>query len=261
MKMFAGVFIVCALVLGSAGCSAASENQNKEAAASNTAVVSGCTAKQKDEQSKWGLAWYRTSGEAKALYYQGYNIGKKRIDESLRTHVKKKRAIVLDLDETVLDNGPYLTYMVEKGISFGDGWGDWVKKEEAKPLPGALSFLKYADQKGIDIYYISNRSEKYLAATLKNLKKEGIPQAVPSHVLLRKETDSKETRRQTVEKNHELIALFGDNLGDFAKAFDGKGNKARNQEAVRFRSEFGNKFIVFPNPVYGDWDNDLACGS
>ncbi|WMM89555.1 5'-nucleotidase, lipoprotein e(P4) family [Heyndrickxia coagulans] len=261
MNYFAGLLMVFALVLGNAGCSAEGGKQNREAAVMKTVPVAGCTSKQKAEQTKMGVAWYRTSGEARALYYQGYNIGKQRMEESLKTKVKKKRAIVLDLDETVLDNGPYLSYMAEKGISFGSGWGAWVKKAKAKPLPGALSFLKYADKKGIDIYYISNRDEKYMDATLRNLKKEGIPQAVRSHVLLQKGTSSKETRRQVVEKDHDIIALFGDNLGDFFKTFDGKGNKARSLEADRFRHAFGRKFIVFPNPVYGDWEHELPCGS
>ncbi|WP_018664807.1 5'-nucleotidase, lipoprotein e(P4) family [Heyndrickxia acidiproducens] len=258
MKKFAALLAACALVLGAGGCSAARSLNHQEMAVSNT-VTTGCSAKMKAEQSKMGIAWYRTSGEAKALYYQGYALGKMAVDQSLREKVKKKRAIVLDLDETVLDNGPYLSYMAQKGISFGDGWGQWVKKAEAGTLPGALEFLKYADAKGIDIYYISNRSETYLDATLKNLRKEGIPQATASHVLLRKDTASKEERRLSVERNHEIIALFGDNLTDFEKKFDNKEMEARNQDTVRFHAEFGRKFIVFPNPVYGDWDNGIPC--
>lgn len=119
----------------------------------------------------------------------------------------------------------------------------------------AKEFLKYADKKGVDIYYISDRDkEKDLKATQKNLKQQGIPQAKKSHILLKgKDDKSKESRRQMVQKDHKLVMLFGDNLLDFT---DPKEATAESREALieKHKDDFGKKYIIFPNPMYGSWE-------
>lgn len=209
------------------------------------------------EQNTMSILWYQNAGEAKALYYQGYNIGKLRLDEILRKkqyNRSLKPAIVLDIDETVLDNSPYQASFVVNGKGDPFDWGKWFNRAEARLLPGALDFLRYADSRGIEIFYISNRQEAQKAATIKNLQNVGAPQADEDHVLLQQENENgKETRRRHVAKTHDILLLFGDNLGDFS-GFDHLTDKERVAAVDKFKEEFGKKLIVFPNPMYGDWE-------
>jgi 5'-nucleotidase (lipoprotein e(P4) family) len=132
-----------------------------------------------------------------------------------------------------------------------------VQAAKAKAVPGAVDFLTYADQKGVDIYYISGRTTSQLEATIKNLKNLHIPQATKDHVLLTGPKDEgKETRRQKVATNHNVVLLFGDNLSDFS-GFDKKSITDRNKLVEEQKEAFGQKLIVFPNPMYGDWEGAI----
>ena len=70
------------------------------------------------EQQIMADAWYQTAGEVKVLYHQAYNIGKMKLDAALVKGSEKKTAIVLDLDETVLDNSPYQAMTVKEKKGF-----------------------------------------------------------------------------------------------------------------------------------------------
>ncbi|WP_285846591.1 5'-nucleotidase, lipoprotein e(P4) family [Priestia koreensis] len=232
-------------------------------------VMSGCTlqseAKKINLDTHYELtnqqimadAWYQTAAETRALYYQGYNIGTLRLEEALKKGTKKKPAVVLDLDETVLDNSPYQASAVKTGKLFPYNWDKWVQQAEAKALPGAIDFLNRANKSGVDIYYISNRGADQLDATLKNLKMVGAPQAVREHVLLQQPNQpGKEPRRKEVMKDHDILLYFGDNLSDFS-GFDHQNVTQRNWNADAMHALFGQKLIVFPNPMYGDWEGAL----
>lgn len=212
------------------------------------------------EQNTMSVLWFQKSGEAKALYYQGYYLGKLRLDEILSKKPKRnglKPAIVLDIDETVLDNSPYHAWMVQTGKGDPIDWSDWFNRAEAKPLPGALDFLKYAESRGVEIFYISNRKEAHKEATIKNLQMVGAPKADKEHVLLQQKKEiGKEIRREQVAKDYDIVLLFGDNLGDF-KGFDQLSVADRMKSVDRINAEFGSKFIVFPNPMYGDWEGAI----
>ena len=212
------------------------------------------------EQNTMSILWFQNSGEAKALYYQGYNIGKMRLDEILRKKQYNralKPAIVLDIDETILDNSPHQASYVVNGKGDPRDWSKWIKRADAKLLPGALDFLRYADSKGVEIFYISNRQEAAKEPTIKNLQKVGVPQADANHVLLQQESENgKENRRQQVAKTYDILLLFGDNLGDFS-GFDGLTDRGRLETVNKLKEEFGKKLIVFPNPMYGDWEGAI----
>jgi 5'-nucleotidase (lipoprotein e(P4) family) len=212
------------------------------------------------EQNMMAVLWFQKAGEAKALYYQGYNIGKMRLDELLEKKPKKKGlkpAVVLDIDETILDNSPYQAWNVVTGKAYPLNWNEWITSAHAKPLPGAIDFLKYADSKRVAIFYISNRNEAQKDATIKNLRSAGAPQVDAAHVLLQQPNEKgKEMRRQQVAKTHDIVLLFGDNLGDFS-GFDNLSVTDRLKAVDNRKNEFGKKLIVFPNPMYGDWEGAL----
>ena len=211
-------------------------------------------------QNTMAVAWYQTSAECKALYLQGYNIARRNLDQDLAQASAQPRAIILDIDETVLDNSPYQAYNALHDEQFPDHWNDWVNAAKAKPVPGAKDFLNYANQNGVQIYYVSDRSTGQLKATKKNLANQGLPQATDDHILLKGKNDkSKETRRQAIEKNNNVIMFFGDSLTDMNDP-KSPSVKDRYQDVMENANQFGSKYIILPCPMYGGWEGALYGG-
>ena len=215
----------------------------------------------RSRENTMGTLWYQKSDEAKALYLQGYNVATNRLKELLQKPTDKPYSIVLDLDETVLDNSPYQVQNVKDGTAFNPkNWDAWVQKASAKAVPGAKEFLQYAHQNGVQIYYISDRAANQVDATIKNLEKEGIPVQGKDHLMfLEKGVKSKEGRRQKVQEKTNLVMLLGDNLVDFAD-FSKTSADERGKKLEELKKEFGEKFIIFPNPMYGSWESTVYKG-
>src|SRR5690606_29637080 len=111
--------------------------------------------------------------------------------------------------------------------------------------------------KGVEIFYITNRSVKDKPGTIANLKKFGFPFADDQHVIVRQTVSSKEPRRQKIAETHEIVLLLGDNLSDFSAAFDKKTQAGRDLGVEKHAQDFGKKFIVLPNTGYGDWESAI----
>ena len=209
------------------------------------------------------VLWFQTAGERHALSYQAFNLAKLRLDQDLNNEKEnKKRAIVIDVDETVLDNSPYEAKAALIGQSYPTGWSEWVNMASAQAIPGALDFLKYAYEKDVSVFYVTNRKISGQEATLKNLKNLGFPVTKDS-VLFRTDTRSKVSRRNQILQNHRIVLLIGDNLADFDEVFEMTSNSshARNQAVYDLRHDFGQRFIVLPNPIYGDWLGSVYEGN
>lgn len=210
----------------------------------------------KREYSIQALLWQQQSAEYKALAHQAFNLAKIYLDKVRTNNHKKPAAIITDIDETILNNTPYTARMVRDDVNYTKKtWTDWEKEERAKAIPGALEFFKYANSKGVKIFYISNRSEEQKEETMQNLIKAGFPKVDAMHVLLRTDTSGKQKRRDIVLENHHVVLLLGDNLSDFSKMFDNKSTKDRNNLVEKMKRNFGTKFIVLPNPLYGAWES------
>lgn len=206
----------------------------------------------------WGAMWQQRSAEYKALCFQAFYTAQFRLDQLLKQKYKRPVAIVTDIDETVLDNSPYYVKQALKGALYSDSsWMEWTALNDCDTVPGALAFLKYASQRGVKIFYITNRLEAERKVTLDNLKKWGFPDATDPHITLKKEVSSKDSRRKEVAKDHEILLLLGDNLGDFATFFDKQTYERRDSLVVNEAANFGSRFIVLPNPMYGDWEEVL----
>ncbi len=168
----------------------------------------------------------------------------------------KKFAIITDIDETVLDNSPYNGRLIEQDVSYSkESWLEWGALSIADTIPGALYFFKYAASKGVEIFYISNRLAEQQQVTINNLKKYDFPFADADHVLLKTKSSEKETRRKSVADTHQILLLLGDNLSDFSTLFDRQSTNRRNELVDSLKSSFGSRFIIFPNPMYGDWES------
>jgi 5'-nucleotidase (lipoprotein e(P4) family) len=214
-----------------------------------------------DNQDNLLLAtlYHQRAAEMAALSHQAYNIAQFQLERIADTATDLSRlTIVLDLDETVLDNSAYEARCVLENVSYPDGWDEWMFAADALALPGAVEFLEYAQAKGISIFYITNRREKYRDATIQNLRKLNIPLASENHILLRTDESSKKERRDLVSKENEIVMLFGDNLADFSDVFDGENTPGHRDALVdSLKTAFGERYIVFPNAMYGDWLNAL----
>ncbi len=207
------------------------------------------------------VLYHQKSAEYKALCYQSFNLGRIMIDNDLSDKsIVKPRAIVVDIDETVLDNSPYEAKCIIENISYPESWKEWVELAIAKPIPGALEFLSYVDSLGVAIMYVTNRKQDKLEATMKNLKEKGFPQINESHVFMRADKSSKEERRRKILENYHISLLAGDNIHDFTNAFEGKSLHERSLLADSMKREFGERFLVLPNPMYGSWDGVLFEG-
>ncbi len=212
--------------------------------------------------------WYRYSAEKKAIYYQTYKLAQIALDNNKANHQamssnRKKPAVVLDIDETVLDNSPQQLKMLELGQSYTrESWVEWVKLAKAEPLAGSIEFTQYAQNNGVEVFYVSNRYAENLEYTIKNLKKYNYPNADKEHVLLREKTSDKTKRREIISQNYDIILLLGDNLRDFSEKF-GKRNKADLGASVvkENKALFGTAYIVFPNPTYGEWEKAMYNNS
>ncbi len=232
-------------------------------------VISACTSSKKVSQITstvpanitiagkiFATLYQQKAAEYRALCLQAFNIARLRVNESLKTPAKKPRAIITDIDETILDNSAYQAHQTLQGKDYeSSSWFQWTAMSKADTVPGAPSFLKYASSKGIAIFYITNREEKERAGTLLNLQKFNLPNADNSHLILRQGVSSKETRRLQVATVNDVILLLGDNLADFTSAFDKKTLVEREKNTNTLVDAFGKKFIVIPNPVYGDWES------
>lgn len=206
----------------------------------------------------WAALWQQQSGEYKALCLQAYQLAALRLNQYIAAKGSKPLAVVTDIDETVLDNSPYSVHQALAGKTYDDkSWMEWTAKAVADTVPGAPSFFKYAASKGVKVFYITNRLEAERAVTLQNLQHYQFPDADDQHLLLKTTTSGKEPRRQQVLRQYEIVMLFGDNLGDFSATFDKKPFEERNTAALQAAPDFGSRYIVLPNPMYGDWEGAL----
>ncbi len=202
--------------------------------------------------------WMQRSAEYKALCEQAYNLAELRLNESLQKPSDKPLAVITDIDETALDNSPYAIHRALQGKDFDNAsWSEWVKKADADTIPGALTFFKNAAAKSVTVFYVTNRNEKEREATLRNLLKFGFPNADEEHLLTMTTTSGKEPRRSDIAQKFNVVLLIGDNLGDFSVLFDKKPGTERTANVLNNRHEFGKRFIVIPNPNYGDWEGSL----
>ena len=221
----------------------------------------------------------QTSAEYEALCHQAFNAAAYRlaiisnsgldvIDQETGAAIvdqsspNKKMAIVMDLDETVLDNSTYNGWLIENNKTYNaESWTEWCNLAKAELVPGALEFIEKSKNQGIKIMYISNRSVDDLEATISNLQNSGIT-VDRSDVLLKTENSEKIKRREQVMGSYNIVMLIGDNLADFTDAFDQKLSINERKVLIeKYRNDFGKKFIVLPNVMYGDWENTLKSNN
>jgi len=265
----------------------------------------GCTGGHTDRVNLNSVTWMQTSEEYRALSLGAYNMARQNLDHALEDKSwtallsqvptndaetsalgKLPPAVILDIDETVLGTLPFQAWLVKNDRRFAPiSWHAWVSEASAEPVPGALDFVRYAMQKGVTVFYLSNRA--YRGAfdtnangqidpgeeqvdlepfTISNLVRVGLlPQKNVSNegaVLLRGETGAdgrikkgwasrdKATRRESLSSDYRVVLIMGDNLNDIV-------GEEFHDVLDSNRARWGRSWIVLPNPVYGYWEKRL----
>lgn len=223
----------------------------------------------------YSTLWIQTAAEYEALSYQAYNTSERLLPVALEdsawtaligqeaSYEQLPPAVILDVDETVLDNSFYEARgIIDKTGYATDTWNSWVREMKAEAIKGAVDFTTRADDMGVAVFYITNRSADVQDATVQNLRDEGFPVsegAVMSNGGKPEWTSAKTVRRQVVADNHRVLMLFGDDLNDFVPA-RGISIDERKQLVDDHRDKWGYKWFVFPNPNYGSWERALYTG-
>ena len=223
-----------------------------------------------------GTLWLRTSVEYEAVSLQAYAAARSALDQALADpswtaaleqasdpeRARKPPAIILDVDETVLDNSAYQVRLIRDGRRYDwDSWHAWCREARATPIPGALAFTQYAASRGVTVFYVTNRQALVTEGTIENLRREGFPLANGKQVVLtrglKEEWGSdKGTRRAEIARGYRILLLVGDDLGDFLSNAR-VSVPERRAAAEAHRERWGRQWIVLPNPVYGSWWDSL----
>lgn len=212
------------------------------------------------------VLWQHASAEAHWLYLQGYEFATSRLEAKLEAIDREKQmvdsgewdqrppAVIVDIDETVLDNSPYQVSAIKHDRTFDQStWREWTDKAAAKASPGALGFLQFAKSAGCEVFYITNRDIREKASTLKNLSDLGFPDADEKHLLLMEGTSDKSERRERVRATHQVLLLVGDQLRDFDERFKDRSVNNGLDQLKDLHDSLSQYFILMPNPMYGTW--------
>ena len=195
------------------------------------------------------VRWVRQSAEHRTLCEQLFRQATVAILRQVKMEKGSKNlAVVVDLDETVLDNSLYQVERWKAGLSFTqDSWSDWVNRKEAGLVPGARAFLSAVRKKGVRVVFLSNRMNHNLEPTRVNLQALGVLDPMDLFLLRLDKHDLKEVRRKEVTDGTgrmkkvgplHVIGYLGDQMGDFPSDVS---------------KEFGRINFLLPNPMYGKW--------
>lgn len=224
------------------------------------------------------VAWMQTAVEYDATTASLFALAQLRLDEALddrkwtarpdlqsRDDIRKlPPAVIIDVDETVLDNSAYQGGLIRTGATFnGLTWNDFVDAKVSTAIPGAREFVRYAKKKGVRVYYVTNRDFIVEQATRDNLEAEGFELPRGADVVLtigeNGWTSKKGARVAAVAATHRILLMIGDNLGDFTDATGGTPAD-RDRVFADNAGRWGREWIAIPNPIYGSWESALAPG-
>lgn len=218
------------------------------------------------------VLWMQRSVEYKASTLSAFALARLRLDQALTdpswTAAPKEQtgaygslppAVILDIDETILDNSGYQAWMTLKDTTFDPKtWNAYVNTVTSLAIPGAVEFAKYAAGRGVKVFYISNRTAEEEPATRKNLEKLDFPldDKIDTVLMTREQPDwtsAKATRRAHVARSYRVLLNLGDNFGDFVDEY--RGTEAERLKVFEDnRDRWGREWIMLANPAYGSFE-------
>jgi 5'-nucleotidase (lipoprotein e(P4) family) len=202
------------------------------------------------------LHWVRNSAEYRALVLETYRLAGSQIERAAQGREPGSWAVILDADETVLDNSTYEKELIEQGVTHNpERWAAFVARRISPAVPGAPAFVRRVRELGGRVAIVSNRTEAECPDTATNLDQLGIPHDA---VLCKSpETKDKGPRFEKVARGEafadgrpaEVLMWVGDNIQDFP----GLTQSMRKGPEDAY-APFGTRFIALPNPMYGSWE-------
>lgn len=236
-----------------------------------------CVADSGNHENLNALLWMRTSIEYRHNTIQAYRLAERMLLDALSKpdwtaaieqsagYERLPPAVILDIDETVLDNSPSEAAYMQRGAGAftPEGWSEWVNRAAATAIPGARRFLQLAESRGVEVFYVTNREISEKAKTLENLRAARLPFADETHVLTTDNTlgwsSEKSSRRRYLAARYRILLLVGDDAGDFLPGV--RTTLAEREAAIApYESFLGTRWIILPNPTYGSWESALSGG-
>lgn len=240
-----------------------------------TTALAGCQQTPPANDQLDAVLWTQTSIEHELIYRQLFANATRQLDVALadpswdalpfapRNMAGLPPAVVVDIDETLLDNVPLNARdIINNQVYSYDRWNTWVNQAKAKAqaLPGSVAFLQAARQKGIQVYYLTNREHSQVAATAKNLRLRGFPIESDAQILAASTPTGhcesagygKNCRRQWVANHARVLLMAGDSLGDFVQA-EHNTLDAQRKAVEPYVNWLGQRWFLLPNPSYGNW--------
>lgn len=218
--------------------------------------------------------WVMTAPEYRGVTLGIFRTARDRLDAALKNRKwtaaveqqgrfdKLPPAVILDVDETVLDNSGYNVRIIGLQRSWdGATWSRWVEEARAPAIPGAVEFTQYARRRGVQVFFVTNREAELEAATRRNLEREGFPLDAKIDTVYTKGekpgwTSDKSVRRREIAARYRILLLCGDDLGDFLGGI-AVPPAGRQALAARYDGNWGTKWIILPNAHYGSWEDAL----
>ncbi|MDH3717150.1 MAG: 5'-nucleotidase [Planctomycetota bacterium] len=225
--------------------------------------------------------WMQTSAEYHALAQQAYRLAQDNLaaalqDETWSADIDQQQlltqpstaqplppAVILDVDETVLDNSPFQARLIRQNAGYDvEAWHRWVEEAQATAVPGARAFIDFARAAGVTVFFVTNRESMVERATRRNLEQlELVHPDSDDTILSKHERDgwgtNKTTRRAFIARRYRVLLSIGDDLNDFVWVGFKPTAAARRQLAHEYRHMWGHKWIMLPNADYGGWERAL----
>lgn len=205
------------------------------------------------------VAWKQTAAEYQAMYYQSFNIARERVDIAVKARKKgdKPLAVITDVDDTIILHNKYWGYLIDKAYDFFDDkiWDEYIPTNNMFAAPGALDFISYCKEKGVEVFYVTNRDqgEGTYDMAMGNLKQLGFPYADKKHLTVQIDTSNKEVVQKAIAAKYDVVVYLGDNLNDFQRKYYVKDVDQRFKLMSEDKNLYGVKYIIMPNPTDGHW--------
>lgn len=237
--------------------------------------IAGCRSRSSPPLDVRTAAWVWTAAEYDACALQAYRTALKQMEKAMKdtswtasleqeqlakngvSYENFPPAVILDVDETVLSNAEYYARMA-RGLhdDTRETRDQWTRECLAKPIRGALKFVNAAHERGVRVFYITNRRQELEPFTRRNLSRHGFPiETDMDGVLCKHERpgwgSDKSSRRKFVARSHRILLILGDNLNDFIPALTSRDR--RDQLLKMHAAKLGTRWIILPNPLYGSW--------
>jgi acid phosphatase len=264
------MLLAAGLIVISGGCAP------RTAAVSSAAPATSSLSRDAHEQLQ-AVLWMQSAAEYWALAAPVYSRARTVLDAAIADSswtaaIEQEGAsvaalplsIVMDLDETVLDNSPFQGQLVLDRTTYSpERWGRWVALAAATEVPGAVDFINYARSRNVRVVFVTNRTLEEKPATLKNLDALLGAGTSPADVLTTNENgwvSDKTARRAFVARTHRILMLVGDDLNDFVSLAATKTPADRLALAKQHSARWTDRWILIPNPAYGSWDRVIYAG-